>query len=311
MKLKLLILLFLCIDFTNGQEKQVSVQNLSINKFIDGTLILPPDIEKPNLAIIIGGSGPTDRNGNQNLLKNNALKKLAEGISNNDIATFRYDKRVVKQIRQGIIDKDIMFDDFVTDAISVIDYFKSTKQFNKIYIIGHSQGSLVGMLAAKNRADGFISIAGAGQSIDKVIMEQLEKTAPMFTEDAKKVFQTLSKGETTENYPTALTSIFNKDIQAFMANWMQYDPKEEIKNLQFPILIINGTKDLQVPEEEATILKEASNHASLVIIDKMNHVLVPIEGGDLENSKSYNESFRALSPKLVDAIIDFINKFQH
>ena len=150
-------------------------------------------------------SGPTDRNGNQNLLKNNALKKLAESISNNNIATFRYDKRVVKQIRQGIIDKNIVFDDFVTDAVSVIDYFKSTKQFNKIYIVGHSQGSLVGMLAAKNRADGFISIAGAGQSIDKVIIEQLEKTAPMFTEDAKKVFQTLSEGKTTDRLPCCLS----------------------------------------------------------------------------------------------------------
>ncbi|GAA3564891.1 alpha/beta hydrolase family protein [Snuella lapsa] len=307
MKLKLLLFLFTSLQLLNAQEKQASEQNLSINRFIDGTLILPSGIEKPNLAIIIGGSGPTDRNGNQNLLKNNALKKLAESISNNNIATFRYDKRVVKQIRQGIIDKNIVFDDFVTDAVSVIDYFKSTKQFNKIYIVGHSQGSLVGMLAAKNRADGFISIAGAGQSIDKVIIEQLEKTAPMFTEDAKKVFQTLSEGKTTEDYPVALASIFNKDIQGFMANWMKYDPKEEIKNLQLPILIINGTKDLQVPAEEATILNEASNNASLVIIDKMNHVLVPIEGDDLENSKSYNESFRMLSPKLIEAITDFIN----
>ena len=83
--------------------------------------------------------------------------------------------------------------------------------------------------------------------------------------------------------------------------------RKKLKIYSFLFLIINGTKDLQVPEEEATILNEASNNASLVIIDKMNHVLVPIEGGDLENSKSYNESFRMLSPKLIEAITDFIN----
>ena len=294
-------------SLTFAQEKNYTAQEVAINKLIDGTLLLPNAIEKPNLVIIIAGSGPTDRDGNQNFLKGNSLKKLAQGLSEKKIATFRYDKRIVKQIRKGNVDKDMMFDDFVTDAKSVLTYFKDTNKYNKIYIAGHSQGSLVGMLAAKNNADGFISLAGAGQSIDKVIIAQVEKTAPMFLEDTKRVFKVLEEGKTTTDFPPALASIFNIDIQPFIANWMSYNPQIEIKELNMPILIINGTKDLQVTEAEAKLLKEATPKAELVIIDKMNHILVPIEGDNLENSKSYNETARKLAPELIEAIVEFVN----
>ncbi|MCH7524882.1 MAG: alpha/beta hydrolase [Bacteroidetes bacterium] len=306
MKLKAFILFLLYNSFFYAQDTIFSIQQLSINQHIDGTLLLPNEKEKPNLIIIIAGSGPTDRNGNQNFLKNNSLKKLAEKLTEKGIATFRYDKRIVKQIRQGNVDPNISFDDFVIDAISVLNYFKLKDNFNKVYIIGHSQGSLVGILAAKEGADGFISLSGAGKTIDEVIIDQINKTAPMFTQDAERVFSILRKGDTTEDYPIALASIFNKEVQPFMTSWMYYNPQEEIKKLQIPILIINGSKDLQVSIEEAHLLKAAVKNAQIEIIEKMNHILVPIEGNNLENSKSYNESFRKLSLKLIEIIVTFI-----
>lgn len=290
-----------------GQEKSFTEDELSITKWIDGTLLTPSDMDKPNLAIIIAGSGPTNRNGNQNFLKNNSLKKLAEGLSKNGIATFRYDKRVVKQILQNNVDKNITFDDFVSDASDVLDYFKKKDSYNKIYIIGHSQGSLVGMLAAKDKADGFVSLAGAGNNIGDVIVEQIAKTAPMFNEDTKRVVESLKAGQTTTDYPVALGSVFSADLQPFMINWMSYEPTEILKDLNMPILIINGTKDLQVSVAEAELLKEANENAKLMIIENMNHVLFEIEGDDLENSKSYNESFRAISPELINGITDFMS----
>ena len=123
--LKSYFLLLFIVSFFCGfsQEANYSAEDISVNPFIDGTLLKPNSKDKPKLAILIAGSGPTDRNGNQNFLKNNSLKKLAESLSSQGIATFRYDKRVVKQIKTGNIDKNTMFDDFVKDAISVIEYF--------------------------------------------------------------------------------------------------------------------------------------------------------------------------------------------
>ena len=91
-----------------------------------------------------------------------------------------------------------------------------------------------------------------------------------------------------------------------MMNWMKYNPQEEIKNLQIPILIINGSKDLRVDVKEANLLNESAANSTLKLIENMNHVLVTIEGDNLENSKSYNEVMRKISPTLIETIISFI-----
>jgi alpha/beta superfamily hydrolase len=304
-----LSLLVLCICFTlNSQELTYSTQDIAINNLIDGTLLSPNNVDKPKLAIIIAGSGPTDRDGNQNFMRNNSLKKLAESLTDKGIATFRYDKRIVKQIRRNKVDPNIKFDDFVTDAISVVDYFKEENKYSKVYVIGHSQGSLVGMLASKDRADGFISLAGAGQSIDQVITEQISAMDPTLTDATKKAFESLKAGKTTTNYPPPLAPVFRADVQHFIINWMQYNPQEVIKALDIPVLIINGTSDLQVSVAEAQLLKAASETSEIEIIDKMNHVLFIIEGDQLVNSKSYNESSRKISEVLITIISSFILK---
>ncbi|MBT8287077.1 MAG: alpha/beta hydrolase [Flavobacteriaceae bacterium] len=294
-------------QYISGQTEIKQAQEIAVSSHVNGTLLLPGEPEKPNLAIIIGSSGPTDRDGNQNFMQNNVLKKLAEGLTRNGIATFRYDKRIVKQIRRGNVDKSILFDDFVHDARTVVEYFKATDSYKAIFLIGHGQGSLVGMLASEE-VNGFISISGAGKSLDQVIIEQIEKTAPMFTEDTKKALTYLKAGEITFDYPEALESIFDVDLQPFMSNWMQYDPAEVVRSLQMPVLIINGTKDLQVSTDEALLLHRAVPDSQLKLIDKMNHIMVTIEGDDLENSKSYNEPYRKISTELVNHIKSFILK---
>lgn len=304
-----ILLLFLAVNFSGfSQEEKPFETNVVINQHIEGSLLLPESGQSDYLAIIIAGSGPTDRDGNQNFLKSNNLKKLAQGLAKEGIASFRYDKRIVKQIRKGNVDENIMFDDFVTDGTSVVDYFANQDQFKSIYIIGHSQGSLVGLLAISDNVSGFISLAGAGQSIDVVIMDQIQNMAPGLSEDAQKTFDILKTGKTTTDYPPALASVFNIETQPFIANWMQYNPQDIIKTIKVPILIINGTKDLQVSVEETKLLKTANDNAQLEIMQNMNHVLFIIEGDDLENSKSYNESFRPIAPQLIGTISTFIKQ---
>ncbi len=307
MKNIIIVFFSLTSTFCFSQEVTYKSTEISISKFIDGTLT-SPNSGSNTLAIIIAGSGPTDRDGNQNFLKTNNLKKLAIALTNNGIAAFRYDKRTVKQIRKGNFDANVKFDDFVNDAKDVLDYFKKQNTYKKIYIIGHSEGSLIGLLAAKDSADGFISLAGAGQSIDYVIKEQVQKTAPMFTEDTKRVFGILKEGKTTTDYPPALASLFDISIQPYMSSWMKYNPTEEIGKLTMPVLIINGTKDLQVSVEEAKLLSDAAKNSELKLIDKMNHVLFIIEGDDQENSKSYNDHAGKVANELINGIVAFITK---
>jgi len=307
MKNTILIFFLFFGIIVNAQNKKYNSEDLSITPLIDGTLQAPEGTGKLPLAIIIGGSGPTDRNGNQQMVVNNSLKFLGEGLYENGIATFRYDKRIVKQMKQRTInEKNIRFEDFIDDAVAILEYFKKDKRFSKIYIIGHGQGSLVGMVAAQDGVDGFVSIAGAGQEIDDVIVDQLAKQAPGLVDNARTSFDDLRANGVAYNYSPGLASIFRKDIQPFIYSWMQYDPKEEIAKLTIPVLIINGDKDTQVQVSEAELLKNAKPDAEYIIIPKMNHIFKEIKGNDLENSKSYNIYNLPVMPELINTVSDFI-----
>ncbi len=293
---------------TFAQTKYVT-EEVKISNLINGALLVPESEEVTTLAIIIQGSGPTDRNGNQPMMNNNSLKYLAEILSAENIATFRYDKRLVALARQGkLVEERIVFEDFINDAMDVIAHFKKDPRFSKIVIIGHSEGSLVGMLAAQdNRADAFISIAGAGQEIDDVIVDQLERQAPLLKDDARSSFDDLRVNGIATNYGEGLSSIFRPSVQPFMRTWMSYNPQVEIAKLDIPVLIINGDQDIQVDENEAALLKNAKPEAELLIIKGMNHVFKKITRGDtMENAKSYNEPNRKVMPELTKAIEKFI-----
>lgn len=306
--MKSIITLFflLFISLGNSQTENFVETEVSVSDFIDGTLLSSTSNIKTDLVIIIADFGPTNRNGNQNSLKNNNLKKLASALADNNVSSFRYDKRIVKQIKTGKVEVESMrFEDFANDAKAVVSYFKDKDEYKNIYVAGHGQGSLVGMLAMKD-ADGFISLSGAGQNIGDVIVEQINNTARQFVDQTREVVGKLKAGKTTTDFPPALASMFNLQTQPFMISWMKHNPADIIKDIDKPILIINGTKDLQVTVDEAKLLAKANESAQLVIIENMNHVLFTIEGDRLENSKSYNESFRKLNQELITTIVAFI-----
>ncbi len=306
---KFILFFLLLFGICSAQEVIITSEEKSITPLIDGTLIIPETSVKLPLVIIIQGSGPIDRNGNQFMQKNNSLRFLSEGLYTNGIASFRYDKRIVKLLRRGtLIEKDIKFGDYIADAISVIDYFKEDERFSKIIIIGHSQGSLVGMIAAQGRADEFISLAGAGQEIDNVILDQLAIQIPGLKDNARQAFDDLRVNGVTINYSPGLASIFRPAIQQFLLEWMQYNPQVEIVKLDMPVLIINGDRDIQVEVSEAEKLKAAKPDAQYVIIPFMNHIFKKINGDDLVNSKSYNEYNRPVMPELIEIISGFIQQ---
>ena len=281
-------------------------EEIQINANVLGTLATPWGTENFSLVVMIQGSGPTDRNGNQPFLQNNSLKQLANALAEQGIASFRYDKRISQVLTGKVPEEDLRFDDFIEDATVAVDFFKDKNKVEKIIVLGHSQGSLVGMLAARDKADAFISIAGAAQPLDSILIEQIGQQMPQLKENVRETIKELKMNGKSSNYNQALHMVFRPSVQPFLISWMKYNPQEEIAKLEIPVLLINGSKDLQIDPSEAELLKKANPDASLVIIDKMNHVLKEIEGDELENSKSYNEPSRPLHPKLAALIADFI-----
>ncbi len=310
---KLLFLLMVFYSILSYSQTETVVQSfnkeeIAVNPLINGSLYSPlKQNKKTNLVILIAGSGPTDRDGNQKGLTNNSLKYVSEALAKNDIAVFSYDKRIIAQMKSKTVNEAALtFDDFITDATSVLLFFKNKKKYNKIIIAGHSEGSLIGMIAANEKADAFISLAGAGRTIDAVLVDQITKQAPFLKEETQKNLNILKSGKTFELKNPMLASIFRESIQPYMISWIQYNPQIEIAKLQMPVLIVNGTKDLQVAVSEAELLKKAKPGAQIVLIENMNHIFKVINGDDAENMKSYSNPDIPISTKLTSTITTFV-----
>ena len=303
--MKWFILLFFISLEAFSQEKNYDSLQVSIDPEVQGTLLSPKGENQPPLAILIAGSGPTDRDGNQAQLKNNSLKYLAEGLAQKGIATFRYDKRVIAQINKATVQEEKMtFEDEVNDALLVVNHFKD--KYKKIILIGHSEGALVGLLVAqKVVVSKFVSISGAGNSSATLIEEQIGKNAPQLKEESQKIISQLRKGELVDNISPYLAPVFRKSVQPYLISWFKYEPAKEITKLQIPILIVQGTNDLQVEDKEAQLLKEAQPKAQLLLIEGMNHVLKKVKTLE-ENQLSYLNPDLPISGELVEGIASFI-----
>ena len=304
-----LIILFLSFKGIMAQEENIILKTPTGD--IDGTLMLPEIKQNIPVVLIIAGSGPTDRNGNNESMENNAYKYLADALSKNGIASVRYDKRGIARSQDAMVqESDMRFETYINDVKSWIDKLSKDGRFSRIIIAGHSEGSLLGMIAAENNINvtAFISIAGAGRPADVILKEQLSESPQKVKDMVFPMIDTLKKGDTIREVPKYFYALFRPSIEPYMISWFKYNPQEEIKKLNIPVLIIQGLNDLQVTRQDAELLHEGLPIAKLVLVDKMNHVLKIIEGDKKANKRAYDNPDLPLADDFVKAVLDFIKK---
>ena len=296
------------ITILNAFSKEESMELNTSSGMIEGTLLIPDDGETFPVALIISGSGPTDRDGNNPMMKNNSLKMLATELEKSGIASLRYDKRGVgKSKTAGGSEEDLRFYHYIPDAASWISLLNKDRRFSEIIVIGHSEGSLIGMVASQQQpVAGFISIAGAGQSADQTIRKQLSAQPEVVQNLANPIIDKLTQGETVDTIPPMLQSIFRPSVQPYLISWFNYDPCNEISKLKIPVLIIQGSTDIQVSASDAESLQQAKPDAELKIISGMNHVLKDADPDRMKNLQTYNQPDLPINADVVLAIRDFI-----
>ncbi len=306
------LLLLLCPLLLTAQSwQEFQLKDSTAVRVLKGTLLVPDGSKKMSVALIIAGSGPTDRNGNSPGLKSDYLKMLAEGLAIKGIASLRYDKRGIGQSTVATRSEESMvIEDFVNDAESWVTQLKANGRFSKIIILGHSEGSLLGMLAAQQqKVNGMVSLAGAGRPIDQVLKEQLTANTNNpadLLKNANDVIDTLKLGLHPKKVSPYLISLFRPSVQPFLISWMKYDPAKEIQKLTIPVMIVQGTTDIQVAMTDAEALHRARPEARYLAIEGMNHVFRDAPKERSENIKTYMQPDKPLSLTLVPALADFI-----
>ncbi|MFJ7368082.1 alpha/beta hydrolase [Lysinibacillus sp. NPDC098008] len=262
------------------------------------------------VALIIAGSGPTDKDGNSALAgKNNSLKMLAEGLAKKGITTIRYDKRGLGD-NQALVTKeeDSTFDQYVDDAVHILQTLLADPAYTGVHVIGHSEGSLIGLLAAqKTGVESFVSIAGAGRPLDEVLLEQLKgQLAPNLINESTNILAALKRGEQVATVSPQLQAVFRPSVQPFLISMIKHHPAAELAKVTGRVLIVQGTTDLQVKEADAEALKQGKQEAQLLYMEGMNHVLKKAPADRAGNLATYADPTRPLHEELLPAIQQFI-----
>jgi len=317
------VILFVAVTLLNAASfAQIKVKQNEIvlnakDCRIYGTLKVPKTNGKVPVALFIAGSGPTDRNCNQPPhMVCNSFKMLSDSLNQYGIATLCYDKRMIAKSVTKQREDDLRFEHYIEDAKSWIEILSQDDRFSEIIVIGHSEGSLIGMLACVDNPNvsKFISVAGAGSPLDEILKEQLMRNLegqPMSLKNQIFTYiNELKQGRLLEKVPPELQSLFRPSVQPYLISVFRYNPQEEIAKLKIPILILQGDLDVQISEDDADLLYEANSNAKKVIIENMNHVLKNSESTDINEQieDSYNNPNTAVNKELVENIVNFVKE---
>lgn len=280
---------------------------------LKGTL-LTPNSKPTAVVLIVPGSGPTDRDGNNPLGVNaSPYRLLAEGLTAKGFTTLRIDKRGMFASARAVEDANaVMIADYVEDVRSWAKVLRGHMHTPCIWVLGHSEGGLVALASAQEEdVCGVVLIATPGRPMGEVLRRQLTANPEneMLLKSALPIIDALEhqrRVDTTNMHP-ALQNLFNPAVQGFLINSFSYNPSQLISTISKPVLVLQGQRDLQVEETDARLLKAANPQASLVLLPNMNHVMKEVASDDRKaNIASYIESESPLAPGLIDSIEHFL-----
>jgi fermentation-respiration switch protein FrsA (DUF1100 family) len=282
---------------------------------LHGTLTLPsaPTGRVP-VVVIIAGSGPTDRNANGPLINTNAYAQLAWGLAQVGVASLRYDKRGIGETG-GVGDpSQLSMDDYVADAKRAAERVARDSRFGPVFMLGHSEGAGLGLMAANRGApvSGVIMVAPQGRPITEVLHEQLARqidSAGVRQFDA--AFARYLRGEEPGAFPPATAPLLSPPLRRYMQSMAAYDPCAEAKRFGGPLLVVQGTTDLQVSMKDAEAIYAAQPRATLARLDGVNHVLKSAPSMDPRAQTAiYQDPKLPLAPSVVQTIAGWIHKLE-
>jgi hypothetical protein len=279
-----------------------------------GSLLLPKSDTPVPVVLIISGSGPTDRDGNNpDGGRNDSLKRLAWVLAKHNIASVRYDKRgVAASLAATPDERNLSLDAYVADAVAWGQKLKADPRLGKLIILGHSEGALIASLAAPSvDAAAVISVSGSARPIDQVLRQQLSnRLPPPLVLRSNQLLDSLKAGHVDNAVPPQLEVIFRPSVQPYLISLFRQDPAAAFGKLKMPALIIQGSNDIQVGVGDAQMLKAAKPDAKLALIEGMNHVMRIVPNDIKRQMASYKDPQLPLAAELGAHILSFIEEIR-
>jgi uncharacterized protein len=268
-------------------------------------------------VVLVGGSGQTDRD--ETVAGIPVFGLLAGALANAGFIVARYDRRGVGQSGGRLESATLV--DFAEDARAIVKHLSKREDVDRrrIALIGHSEGGSVAMMAASREKSiaAIVLVATMGTTGAELILEQqrhvLERLKTPETERQakielqKKIQQAVLTGAGWDGIPSELRS--QADTPWFHS-LLAFDPAKLMPKVRQTVLVIQGSLDTQVPPHHAARLGELANarkkapKTEVVVIDGVNHLLVPATTGEVDEYGQLKE--RSVSPKVVEKIVAWL-----
>jgi uncharacterized protein len=280
-----------------------------------GGMFLPAATSQAPVALIIPGSGPTDHDGNNPRgLQANTYQLLAQGLAQAGIASLRIDKRGLYMSAAAVRDPNaVTLPDYVADVRTWLQVLRTRTRRPCIWLVGHSEGGLVALIAAQGRSDvcGLVLLGAAGRPLGEVLREQLARASPsgVLSHPVAATLDALEAGRHVDaaSLPRPVATLLRPQVQGFLISAFSYDPAQVLKGYARPVLIVQGGRDLEIGEADARRLAAAVPQGQLLWLPDMNHVLKQVAAaGRAANLATYAAAALPLAPQLVSAIATFI-----
>jgi uncharacterized protein len=259
------------------------------------------------LAVIVPGSGPTDRDGNSALgLRTEAYKQIAGALAERGIASLRYDKRGIGRSK-GYREESITLTSSSSDLAVLVQRARNQAAFSSVTLVGHSEGGLVALQAiAHIHAAALVLLATPGRTLGAVLREQLIKAGVPAAEIDNALVE-VRKGDAVSSPRPEIKEIFRPSVLPFLRSIVDVDPVALLRSAKVPTTIVQGDNDRQIPVEDAQMLRAARPDARVVVVSRMNHVL-KTDGSEQWPQRSYADPAVPLAREVVEAIVDASRK---
>ncbi len=301
------------------KEEAVSFTNAQYT--FNGTLTLPENYSR-NTPVVLMVTGSGQQNRDEELFSHKPFAVIADALARQGIASLRYDDR-------GWGDKSVNFADFTTDdfrqdAAAAIPLLR--KRFNKVGILGHSEGGTIAMmLAAEGKADFIVSLAGMAISGKETLIMQNrqamsaiglpKETVDSYCNSISKALDEIASGKKANeininDVPQALKPITIKALQQadtpYIRHFLTIDVGKLLPKIKCPVLALNGTKDTQVDCDANTTRIEkglADCKHSIKKIDGVNHMFQHCNTGIVTEYQQIEET---ISPEVLQEVAKWI-----
>lgn len=293
---------------TDGVNNQLISITSNDGTVLAGTLTRPANQNgKLPGIVLLQGSGPTDRDGNQPGIRSDVLRQIAEGLALKGIATLRYDKRGQPANATSVPADQAQYpayfhwNRYVDDAYAAYAFMRAQPgiEMTKTGFLGHSEGGLIALdltsrLVVTEQPAFLVLASTPGRRMEVVLQEQIgrlltEQKASQaqrkhFLGENERIMKAIrDTGKIPDNVPPGLTNLYPAYLGPFLQAWFKLDPVALATRYSGPVLIVQGDADMQVsPERDALTLDRAlqrrtnDDHA-LVIVPRGSHNLKPLQ----------------------------------